>query len=166
MCEAAWGEDPLWYNEETRDQCKWSIGADEEEVTIWDFENGGVRTFARSELDDPNFDLSDIFEKPEPNRTPTSVREGGYMITEEYQRWKWPAINWIQARLSKQLKFVDRQNAPDGIKTEDRIDVQPTMFGYSIQLDESDIIYNVTHEEVLDKHFSPEWIIDHMISAK
>ena len=40
------------------------------------------------------------------------------------------------------------------------------MFGYSIQLDESDLIYNVTHEEVLDECFSPEWIIDHILTAR
>ena len=51
-------------------------------------------------------------------------------------------------------------------ENKDRIDVQPTMFGYSIQLDESDLIYNVTHEEVLDEHFSLEWIIDHMLTAR
>ena len=133
---------------------------------VWDFENGGVRSFARKELDDPNFDLSDIFNKPEPNRTPRSVREGGYPITKEYQCWEWPVINWIHTRLCRQLKFVDEQNTPEGIKMENHIDVQPTMFGYSIQLDESNIIYNVTHKEVLDKCFSPKWIIDHMITAR
>jgi len=40
------------------------------------------------------------------------------------------------------------------------------MFGYSIQLDESDVIYNVTHDEVLDEHFSPEWVINHMLMAR
>ena len=40
MCETAWGEDPLWYNEETRPDCKYSIHADETEVTIWDFHWG------------------------------------------------------------------------------------------------------------------------------
>jgi Holliday junction resolvase RusA-like endonuclease len=166
MCEEAWGEDPLWYNEETRPDCKYSIGADNEEVTIWDFVNGGERTFARAELEDPNFSIADIFKKPEPNRTPTSVREGGYPDAENYLRWDWPAIKWLYRRLSRQLEFADGNNAPDGVKEEDRIDVQPTMFGYSVQLDESDIVYNLTHEEVLDEHFSPEWIIDHMLTAR
>ena len=44
--------------------------------------------------------------------------------------------------------------------------MQPTMFGYSIQLDESNIIYNISHKEVLDKLFSPEWTIDQMITAQ
>jgi hypothetical protein len=44
--------------------------------------------------------------------------------------------------------------------------VQPTMKGYSIQLDESDIVYHVTHEEVLDKHFSPEQIINELLEAR
>ena len=71
----------------------------------------------------------------------------------------------MHARLIGQLNFVDERNIPEGIKDNERINVQPTMFGYSIQLDESDLIYNVTHEEVLDEHFNPEWIIDHMLTA-
>ena len=61
---------------------------------------------------------------------------------------------------------VDGQNTPEGIKDKDRIDMQPTMFGYSVQLDKSDIIYNITHEEVLDEFFSLEWIINQMIMAQ
>ena len=58
------------------------------------------------------------------------------------------------------------QNTPEGIKDKDRIDMQPTMFCYSVQLDKSDIIYNITHEEVLDEFFSLEWIINQMIMAQ
>ena len=72
----------------------------------------------------------------------------------------------MKARLSGQLNFVDKDNTPKDVKDKNRIDIQPTMFGYSIQLDESDIIYNVTHEEVLDEHFSPKWIIDQMLTAQ
>ena len=166
MCENAWGDDPNWYNEETRPDCKYSIEVDDEEITVWDFVNGGSRTFTRNDINDPDFDISGIFDTPEPERPMTSVREGGYPVIEEYQRWDWPAINWMCARLNGQLESVDEGNAPEGIRNEDRIDVQPTMFGYSIQLDESDVIYNVTHEEVLDEHFSPEWIIDQMLTAR
>ena len=72
----------------------------------------------------------------------------------------------MTAQLRGQLLSVDGHNALEGVKDKDRIDVQPTMFGYSIQLDESDIIYNISHEEVLDELFSPEWIIDQMIMAR
>ena len=166
ICEKAWGEDPLWYNEETRHECKYSVFADDQEISVWKFEEETNRTFARKDLDDPEFDIARIFASPEPNRTPTSVREGGYPVIENYDRWEWPAINWMQKRLNGQLEFVDEGNAPEGVRDENRIDVQPTMFGYSIQLDESDLIYNVTHEEVLNDRFSPEWIIDHMLTAR
>jgi len=166
LCEAVWGEDPLWHNEETRPDCRFSIEANDKDVTVWDFAKGEDRTFDRSELESPEFNIAEIFEKPEPNRTPTSVREGGYPDLGDYQRRDWPAINWMHARLTGQLNLVDEGNAPDGVKEGNRIDIQPTMFGYSVQLDESDIIYNVTHEEVLDKHFSPEWIIDQMLTAR
>ena len=128
--------------------------------------NGGNRTFAREELENPEFNIGLIFERPQANRIPESVREGGYPDFGDYSRWEWPAINWMQARLTGQLRFVEGDTAPEGFDPERRIDVQPTMWGYSIQLDESDIIYNVTHEEVLDDHFSPEWIIEHMLTAR
>ena len=167
MCEEAWGEDPLWYHEETRPDCRWSIAADDLEITIFDFENGGNRSFPKEAMNDPNFGIADIFSEPQ-NRTPKSVLEGGYPLLEgeKYQRWDWPAINWMHARLSGQLELVDEDNAPPGTLKENRIDVQPTMWGYSIQLDESDVLYNLTHEEVLDEHFSPEWIIDQMLTAR
>ena len=77
MCKEAWGEDPLWYNEETRPECRWSVGADELEVTVWDFENGGNRTFSRDDLNNPDFKIAKIFEEPETDSTSTAVQEGG-----------------------------------------------------------------------------------------
>jgi len=166
ICEKVWGLDPLWYNEETRHECKYSVCVDDEEISVWNFVHHEDRTFARKDLDDPKFDIAEILASPKPNRTPTSVREGGYPVIENYNRWDWPAIKWMHARLNGQLHYADEGNAPEGVKDEHRIDVQPTMFGYSIQLDESDVIYNVTHEEVLDPRFSPEWTIDHMLAAR
>ena len=166
LCEEAWGEDPLWHNEETRHECRWSVGADEQEITVWDFEKSIKRTFPMSSIKEPGFNIAEIFVNPEPNRTPTSIHEGGYPIIEEYKRWEWPAIYWIQAQLAGQLEFVDEANKPLNVQNEDRINMQPTMFGYSIQLDESDVIYNITHKEVIDKHFSPEHIIDQMLAVR
>ena len=77
LCENAWGEDPLWYNEETRPDCKYSIQADDEEIMVWDFVNGGNRSFATKDLNDPSFNIARIFASPEPNRTSTSVCTGG-----------------------------------------------------------------------------------------
>jgi hypothetical protein len=166
LCEDAWGADPLWYIEETRPDCRFSVEANDEEITVWDFMNKRDRTFDRNDIEKPGFSIAEIFANPEPNRTPTSVREGGYPDAENYQPYDWPAVYWLYIRLLGQLEMVDEGNVPEGTKPENRVDVQPTMSGYSIQLDESDIVYNVTHEEVLDVHFSPEWIIDHMISAR
>ena len=75
-------------------------------------------------------------------------------------------MNWLHARLTEQLESVDDGNAPDGIKKDNRIDIQPTMFGYSVQLDESDLIFNLTHEEVLGDHFNPKRVIDQILAAR
>jgi hypothetical protein len=165
LCEEAWGEDPLWYNEETRPDCRWSVCADDQEILVWDFVNGGNRTFPRNAIDDPDFDIRDMFDKPEANRPPGAVREGGYPLIENeiYDRWEWPAINWLQARLEGQLETADKSRCNP---RSPRIDVQPTMSGYSVQLDESDIIYDISHEEVLDKGFSPEDVINKLMTAR
>lgn len=149
LCEQAWGEDPLWYNEEMRPECKWSVGADDQEITVWDFVSGENRTFSREVINDPNFNIAEIFSEPVANRAPAPVREGGYPLieNEKYDRWEWPAMNWLQARLMGQLEAADELNIPTEYT---RIDIQPTMDGYSVQLDESDIILSLTHEEVLD----------------
>ena len=84
MCEEAWGKDPLWYNKETRPDCHWSMGADNLEITIWDFKNGGNRTFLRDDLDNPSFKITKNFEAPEMNRNSTTVWEGRFPIIDEY----------------------------------------------------------------------------------
>ena len=165
LCEEAWGEDPMWYQEETRFECKYSVCASDKEVNICNRVTGKIRTIAIDKIGNPAIDITNAFRTPETSRTPGSVREGGFPVIDEYNKWEWPAINWMMARLRGQLLSVDKHNAPEGVKDKDRIDVQPTMFGYSIQLDESDIIYNISHEEVLDKFFGPGWIIDQMITA-
>jgi hypothetical protein len=55
LCEEAWGPDPQWHNEETRIDCRWDVCADEQEITIWDYERGGTMTFDRDMLEDPSF---------------------------------------------------------------------------------------------------------------
>lgn len=160
LCEEAWGEDPLWHNEESRPDSNYSVGVDDDKITVWDLVNGDSRTFAREDLDDPDFDIAEIF------ASPMSVREGEYPPLKKYQRCEWPAMNWLHARLTSQLEHVDKGNAPDDVKPENRIDVQPSMFGYSMRLDESDIIYNLMHKEILDRDFSPERVIDQISSAR
>ena len=161
-----WGEDQLWYNEETHPDYKYSIQVDDEEITVWDFMNGGNRSFATKDLNNPSFNIAGIFMSPEPNRTSMSVQEGRFLCIENYDRWDWLAVSWLHARLTRQLEAVDKGNAPEGVKKNNRIDVQPTMFRYSVQLDESDLIYNLTHKEILDQHFSPEWVIDQILMAQ
>jgi hypothetical protein len=94
-CENAWGEDPLWYTEETRPDSKYGVDVHDNEITIWDFVNRRDRTFTREDVDDPNFNVAEAFAAPEPDRTPTSAREGGYPDAENYQQWDWPAIRWL-----------------------------------------------------------------------
>ena len=165
LCKEAWGEDPLWYQEETQFECIYSVCASNKEVNICNRVIGEIRTITIDKISNPAFNIMDAFKTPETNRNPGSVQEGGFTVIDGYNKWEWPAINWMTARLRGQLLSVDRHNALEGVKDKDRIDVQPTMFSYSVKLDELDIIYNISHEEVLDELFSPEWIIDQMIMA-
>jgi hypothetical protein len=95
MCEEEWGKDPYWYNECTKEDSRWSITVDEYKVDIWDFKNDENRRFARSKLNDLAFSIAKIFVKPQMNRTPMSVWEGGYPDLDDYNRYEWPAINWM-----------------------------------------------------------------------
>ena len=103
--------------------------------------------------------------EPDTNRPRSSVQEGGYPDLGYYNQWEWPAIDWITTRLRGQLEAMDDGNAPTGVRDKNRIDVQPMMKGYSVQLDESDIIYHLTHEDVLSKQVSPKEIIDEILRA-
>ena len=98
----------------------------------------------RRDLDNPDFNITEIFVSPELNRTPTSVWEGRHPSLRNYQHWDWPAINWLHVLLTGQLEFIDKGNVLDSVPKEKCINIQPTMFGYSIQIDESDLIYNIT----------------------
>ena len=75
-------------------------------------------------------------------------------------------MNWLHTRLTEQLESVNDGNTLDGIKKDNRIDIQPMMFRYSVQLNESDLIFNLTHEEVLGDHFNPKWVIDQILVAR
>ena len=65
----------------------------------------------------------------------------------------------------EKLKLINEGNIPPNVTKENQLNVQLTMFRYNIQLDESDIIYNIFHEEVLDEYFSPKQIINKMITV-
>ena len=43
LCKEAWGEDPLWYQEETRFECKYSVCASNKEVYICNQVIGEIR---------------------------------------------------------------------------------------------------------------------------
>ena len=63
MCEDAWGEDPLWYNEETRPGCKYSIEVNSEDITIWDFVNGAAvinKIYIKSLIMGSEFDIKSV----------------------------------------------------------------------------------------------------------
>jgi hypothetical protein len=67
LCEDAWGADPLWYIEETCPDCRFSVEANDEEITVWDFMNKRDRTFDRNDIEKPGFNIAEIFANPEPN---------------------------------------------------------------------------------------------------
>ena len=93
MCEEAWGEDPLWYQEETRFECKYSVCVSDKEVDICNQMTEEIRTITIDKISNLSFDIARTFETPETNRTPWSVWEGGFPVIEPYNKWEWLAIN-------------------------------------------------------------------------
>ena len=58
---------------------------------------GEIRTIAIDKISDLAFNIVDTFKTPEMNRTPGSVWEGGSLVIDKYNKWEWPAINWMTA---------------------------------------------------------------------
>ena len=52
------------------------------------------------------YDDAEIFMGPAADRTPSSVREGGYPPIENYTIWDWPALNWLRKCLNSQIEHV------------------------------------------------------------
>ena len=88
------------------------------------------------------------------------------MYPDGYKYWSWPALWWLCRWLVLELDIQDGVNCPEGVSKEDRVDIQPMMTGYSLQIDSSDIFYNISHEEVVDGNVKAEWVIKHILSAK
>ena len=97
LCKEAWGEDPLWYQEETWFKCKYSICVSNKEIDICNQMTGKIRTITIDKIGDPAFNIMDAFKTPEMNRTPGSVQEDEFPVIDEYNKWEWPAINWMAA---------------------------------------------------------------------
>ena len=113
----------------------------EREIEVWDFELDRARTIPRDAIEHPDFKIAEIFETDSP---PNSVREGGYPNAENYQRWKWSAINWMLARFDEYLESTNNSETPTEIRN--RIDTMPIISGYSIRLNDLDVYYNIKHE--------------------
>jgi hypothetical protein len=162
LCEDVWGEDPLWHDEETRWMSQYTVQIEGENITVWNCApEKSTYEFRKSDLKDPKFDISRAGNGSSGNKRRASVPKGGSNPTGIYKRWSWPAIYWLRRWLSIELGVQDVKEIP----TEDRIDVQPTMTGYSVQIDD-EIFYNISHEEVVDGDVRAEWVIEHMMSAK
>ena len=58
LCKEAWGEDPLWYQEETRFECKYSVCGCDKEVDICNWVTGEIRTIAIDKIGNPAFNIT------------------------------------------------------------------------------------------------------------
>jgi hypothetical protein len=168
LCEIAWGEDPLWHEEETRWLADYDVQVDDNEIVVCNrkSDDGRFVEFPRCLLRDLTFDLSRVSGESRGNRRPAPVPEGRSGHPENYKRWSWPAIRWLKEWLALELDVQDGTNRPEGVSKVGRIDVQPTMNGYSVQIDEADMFYNIRHEEVIDGDIKAEWVIEHLLSTR
>lgn len=71
------GEDPAWYREGTRHECKYGADVGRSEMFAWNYLVVEGRSFSKIDPDDPDFDIKIPFASPipEPHRTSDYVRE-------------------------------------------------------------------------------------------
>ena len=64
MCEVAFVEDPLWYNEETHVDCIYDVFVDNDRIVVSNRMISEIRMFSIEDIDAPGFDIAEIFMTP------------------------------------------------------------------------------------------------------
>ena len=150
LCAEAWGVDVRWLDVETRADsryriCQYDTGSGEL-VEVIDSNQPvlGVMEVDISRFDNLNFRLTDLFGTVANTGRPC-VREGGFRDRQNYELWRWSAIKWLR-------KLIDGQLELEG--STDIFIVQPSMKGYSMHIEGTDIYHEITHAEVLGDSFN------------
>ena len=144
QCADIWGSDEKWSNPETRYDSKYRIyqystgKGDLVEIRIQDKPEIGTFEIDVERFNDPEFVLTDVLDLQ--NTDQSCVRLGGFRDRRNYDKWKWPALNWLRKLVEDQLAFE---------KSEQTVSVQPSFEGYGLHIEGTDVHYQVTHAEVL-----------------
>ena len=161
LCTDAWGADTKWLDVETRADsrygiCQYDTGSGELiEVVDYDQPELGVMEIDVARFGDPNFKFTDVFGTVANTGQPC-VREGGFRNRRNYEIWRWSAIKWLRGLIDDQIGFE---------KSADVITVQPSMKGYCLHIEGTDVYYEVTHAEVLGDTFNIGRILGAMRDA-
>jgi len=161
LCAEAWGEDARWIDVESRADsryliCQYDTGSGGLlEVVDGTQPDLGVMELDVSRLGDPNFKLTDMFGAVANTDRPC-VREGGFRDRRNYKIWEWSAIRWLRELINGQLRLE---------KSSEVIIVQPSLRGYCLHIEGTDVYYEVTHAEVLGDMFNVARILGLMREA-
>jgi hypothetical protein len=128
----------------------------------------GRLEIAALRFEDPDFRISDIY-KATANTGSVCIQEGGwYFWTQKqwrrtkYKIWEWTAIEGLKFIMNSQRS---RDCERMGIQTSvEPVKVWPSMDGYCIHLEGTDVFYKVKHAKVLGDAFNPKRILDQMVS--
>ena len=104
LCGIAWGNDPLWHDEETRWLADYGIQVHDEDIAVRNHASEGKKVFdfPRPRAERPSFRhlLSDQLKQSRGNRQPVSIPDGGPEYPDDYKRWCWPALRWLHRLLA------------------------------------------------------------------
>jgi hypothetical protein len=166
QCASKWGADDRWLDFKTRWESKYSIyqyetgHGDIIEVIVEGMKGLGTLEFDVNRFRNPEFDLTDMF-VAETNIHRTYVREGDWRGYKgdwmNYKVWEWPALKWIRNLFNDRLTLED---------SSDEIIIQPSLDGYCINLEGTDVYYEVTHPEIFGTAVSASRILCLMRSIR
>jgi hypothetical protein len=157
-CEESWGPDPQWY-----------LGDEERDLSRFTVRPNGPKEFqfvhrervplipvriTREDLNSPLFSMTRLQERAEMGFG-VSSNIGGFPVIGEYKPLQYEAAGWLKMRMSTLLDELDSRDLDNGVKGWGRVLVHPTVDGYCVQFDKSDLFCGITHLEVLDPGFNP-----------
>jgi len=161
FCAETWGKDDGWLDVESRADSRYSIyqyntgPGDLMEITDRDQPGLGVMEMDVARFDDPDFRLVDRFHVSA-NTDRSCVREGGFRDRRHYKIWEWSTIAWLRELANEQVTFEN---------SVDIIIVQPSMRGYTLNIEGTGVYYEVTHAEVLGDVFNVGRVLNVMRAA-
>ena len=126
------------------------------ETVVDDAPEVGTLEIDVNRLKDPDFSVVDMVNINSNNVRPC-VWEGGFQDRRNYKIWEWSAIKWLRNLVKDQLEYEN---------CEENVMVQPSAGGYYLNIEGTDIHYEITHSGAQGDVFNIDRVPDLMRQAE